>query len=114
MNSSVYGCFNIGRPDLHDFDIRITSLPMRFGHVWPALVDGLSATSHVLVRSLAAKKKHAVTWSIAGVLLALSVAVSILGITSPFITSAADNYSVAAALRQLVHPTVPTQEMARQ
>ena len=61
------------------------------------------------------KKHHAITWSIAGILLAISIAVSILGITSPFI-STQDRYSVSAAIRQLLHPTPPPdrQQVAQQ
>ena len=52
------------------------------------------------------KKHHPIIWSVAGTLLTLSIAISILGITAPFI-STPDRYSVSAAIRQLVHPTQP-------
>jgi hypothetical protein len=49
------------------------------------------------------KPHHAVTWSVAGVLLVFSMGVSILGAAAPFVQSAPGQYTVLAAIHQLRH-----------
>jgi len=49
------------------------------------------------------KSHHAVTWSVAGVLLVFSMGVSILGAAAPFVQSNPGQYTVLAAIHQLRH-----------
>jgi hypothetical protein len=51
------------------------------------------------------KQHHPVAWSLAGLTLAYSIAVSLIGTTAPFLV-APGQYSAAVALRQLIHPPV--------
>ena len=48
---------------------------------------------------------HAATWSVAGVLLAFSVAVSLIGATNPFPREGYDRYTAAEALSELLNPS---------
>jgi hypothetical protein len=50
------------------------------------------------------KSHHPATWSLAGVALAFSSAVAIIGATDPTPREGYDHYTPAAALRNLVHP----------
>lgn len=56
------------------------------------------------------KSHHPVTWSIAGVLLAFSSAVSIIGATNPMPREGYEHYSAAAALRSLARPVTASEE----
>lgn len=58
------------------------------------------------------KTHHAATWTLVGILLAFSIAVSMLGTTAPFLVTPPGRYTAAAALQQLVHPPVQTAERA--
>ncbi|MGB7158513.1 MAG: hypothetical protein WBD40_10640 [Tepidisphaeraceae bacterium] len=51
------------------------------------------------------RQHHAVTWSVAGILLAFSVAVTLIGATNPFPREGYDRYTAAQALQELLHPT---------
>jgi hypothetical protein len=54
------------------------------------------------------KSHHAVTWTLAGMLLAFSVAASVIGTSAPFLVTPPGHYTVTAALERLVHPPVQT------
>ena len=43
-------------------------------------------------------------WTVAGLLLAFSIAVSLVGMTDPFIVAPPGRYTAAAALQELIHP----------
>lgn len=49
------------------------------------------------------RRHHVITWSAAGVLLAFSIAVSILGAATPGVQAREGQYTVAAALHKLMH-----------
>ncbi len=51
------------------------------------------------------KRHHAVTWSMAGLLLAFSVTVSVIGAAAPFVRAEPGQYTVVAALHKLANPT---------
>lgn len=53
------------------------------------------------------KPHHLITWSVAGLLLAFSIAVSIIGAAAPFVHAAAGQYTVLAALHKITHGDAP-------
>jgi hypothetical protein len=53
------------------------------------------------------KPHHVATWAVAGVLLAFSVGVSVLGATAPFVRAGPGQYTVVAAVRKLTEAERP-------
>ena len=53
------------------------------------------------------KSHHAVTWTVAALLIVFSVTVSLIGTTNPFVITSPGTYSVSAAVKELMHPGQP-------
>ncbi|MGA3066558.1 MAG: hypothetical protein ABSF29_06895 [Tepidisphaeraceae bacterium] len=58
------------------------------------------------------RSHHAAVWWIAGILLAFSIAVSLIGATDPLPRDGYDRYTVAGALHNLFYPAGPTRTTA--
>ncbi len=50
------------------------------------------------------RRHHPLTWTVAGLLLLFSMAVTLIGASNPFPRSGYDGYSASQALANLVHP----------
>jgi hypothetical protein len=88
-----------------------TATPARTGSMFAArwfvvFLPLLLFWSGVWVR----RQHHLITWSLAGLLLLFSVAVSVLGATNPFPREGYARYTAAEALRELLHPTPPVRD----
>jgi hypothetical protein len=57
------------------------------------------------------KPHHKITWAVAGILLAFSIAVSVIGAAAPYVRADAGRYTVLAALRQITGGEAPKSRM---
>ena len=57
------------------------------------------------------KPHHKITWVVAGVLLAFSIAVSVIGAAAPYVRAGAGRYTVLAALHQITGSESPKSRM---